>query len=515
MRQLDKLQYRVQAVLPTVYDDSLSFYELVNKVVQKLNEVIEETNEYFKKDLAQYVEDILEGWHADGTLENIINNEVFSSKANADNVHGRGINAQHPPEGFTPCAGDNATIDTYNLQQIINHANTTGIRKVFLPSGVYLIDGTINLNGCTLEGVGVHHYDSQDRGTVIRCATKTFTAIAQGSVSGSDIQFGVSDIKVMNARIGFNFDYVISSKFERLYAEDCDTGFKLGDLTKVGSMFCEFNQLWTQGCRIGAIVQSSDYFNNNVFNNGYIQGSEKAFHLQVDGGYGAVNNVFNNVEFKSEFGRGIILDNAPNTVFNNPYFECGGNAVKTDRFSPFVLNAPVFGLFKKTNTFGDVNLIHSNNSFRMRLNGGIIFFTGEYDNITFYGTNNPDTHLNITVDGFPVKVGTVTGFKWFNPANEHDVVETAKHEMEQTVNTDTVTVQPNGYVDVPFTYATVFPKIPEVCVVTPRGANYQGNTLSWILFEKLATGGQIRVYNNSGTTARTLNFNVYAKIIKP
>ena len=43
---VEPLKYHVQAVLPTVYDDSLSYYELLNKVVQKTNEVIEQMNNY-------------------------------------------------------------------------------------------------------------------------------------------------------------------------------------------------------------------------------------------------------------------------------------------------------------------------------------------------------------------------------------------------------------------------------------------------------------------------------------
>ena len=37
-------RYAVQKILPTIYDDSLSYYELLNKVVFKLNEVIENEN---------------------------------------------------------------------------------------------------------------------------------------------------------------------------------------------------------------------------------------------------------------------------------------------------------------------------------------------------------------------------------------------------------------------------------------------------------------------------------------
>lgn len=47
-----KLRYWCQMVLPAVYDDSLSYYELVAKVVKKLNEVIESNNQ-----LAGYVAD--------------------------------------------------------------------------------------------------------------------------------------------------------------------------------------------------------------------------------------------------------------------------------------------------------------------------------------------------------------------------------------------------------------------------------------------------------------------------
>lgn len=35
------LRYWVQKVLPLVYDDSLSYYELLNRVVKKLNDVID------------------------------------------------------------------------------------------------------------------------------------------------------------------------------------------------------------------------------------------------------------------------------------------------------------------------------------------------------------------------------------------------------------------------------------------------------------------------------------------
>ena len=38
------LKWITYAIMPLVYDESLSYVELLNKVVAKLNEVIEQTN---------------------------------------------------------------------------------------------------------------------------------------------------------------------------------------------------------------------------------------------------------------------------------------------------------------------------------------------------------------------------------------------------------------------------------------------------------------------------------------
>lgn len=54
---IEELRYKTQAVLPTVYDDSLSYYELLNKVVQKLNEVIEQINVLTEQINNQYPND--------------------------------------------------------------------------------------------------------------------------------------------------------------------------------------------------------------------------------------------------------------------------------------------------------------------------------------------------------------------------------------------------------------------------------------------------------------------------
>nr|DAL84352.1 MAG TPA: hypothetical protein [Caudoviricetes sp.] len=59
-----RLQYWCRLVLPAVFDDSLSYYELVAKVAEKLNEVIDSNNELAgyvgtnTRDIAQLKEDV-------------------------------------------------------------------------------------------------------------------------------------------------------------------------------------------------------------------------------------------------------------------------------------------------------------------------------------------------------------------------------------------------------------------------------------------------------------------------
>lgn len=93
MNNITPFRYWCHKVLPLVYDDSLSYYELLCKVVAKLNEVIELTDEtkkivdtlknyvdnYFgSPEFQQLINDKLDQMAQDGTLAKIINEELFS-----------------------------------------------------------------------------------------------------------------------------------------------------------------------------------------------------------------------------------------------------------------------------------------------------------------------------------------------------------------------------------------------------------------------------------------------------
>ena len=289
---------------------------------------------------------------------------------------------------------------------------------------------------------------------------------------------------------------------------DCTTGFKLGDPSAVGSMFCEFNNLYTQRCTVGVDAHSSQYFNNNRFNNGFLSGDDYAMKLAVTGGYGAIGNVFNNVEFRSDKARGIQLTSCQNTVFNSCYMECLGNVIRMTNFCTIELNSCTFGSYKPGNTFADLNMVYAEGGGNIAINNGVVFLTENYANTYFFGCADDAIHQNITVIKAIRKNGSASGFDFFRKP----VKELAIKTEEQSALTGTVTVEAESTIEVPYTFATPFSSIPDVHVATMRGAKGIEKGLTHCFSERLATGGKISV-TNSTTGARSISFSVYAKIL--
>lgn len=96
LAQIGQFRFWCQKVLPAVYDDSLSYYELLAKVIEKLNEVItlvngetdswesiiqavqelqEEFQEFIDGGFEEYYEDLLRAW-IDDNMQSIIARSV-------------------------------------------------------------------------------------------------------------------------------------------------------------------------------------------------------------------------------------------------------------------------------------------------------------------------------------------------------------------------------------------------------------------------------------------------------
>ena len=118
--KLTHFKYWCQKVLPAVYDDSLSYYELLAKVVKYLNDTIDAVNENQDaiEQLAQFLEEanimemvreVIDELVEDGTMADIINQEVFDElNEKVEYLFDRTVN-------YTGWSGWTVTIDGDNF----------------------------------------------------------------------------------------------------------------------------------------------------------------------------------------------------------------------------------------------------------------------------------------------------------------------------------------------------------------------------------------------------------------
>lgn len=121
--EVKPLFYWVQHILPLVYDDSLSYMELLGKVTKTLNELVENNNL-----LPDYIMKLIKEYISSGEIEKVLA-EVLANYM---------LNVKFPPKGLTPAVGDGSADDTEAIQGCINYAYQNGGMAVYFPSGSYL-----------------------------------------------------------------------------------------------------------------------------------------------------------------------------------------------------------------------------------------------------------------------------------------------------------------------------------------------------------------------------------------
>lgn len=125
---IETLKYWCQKVLPLVYDDSLSYYELLNKVALKINEMIEQVN-----GIPDLVTESVREQLDDGTVEDIIA-EILTKDFF--------LNVKRPPEGVTAAIGDGATNDTTAFNEALAYAAEHDL-AILIPEGDYVITSVL------------------------------------------------------------------------------------------------------------------------------------------------------------------------------------------------------------------------------------------------------------------------------------------------------------------------------------------------------------------------------------
>ena len=173
----------VQKILPLVYDDSLSYYELLNKVVKKLNDLIKNNSA-----LPDYIQELIEQYISSGTIETVISTVI------ANYI----LNVKYPPSGLTPAVGNGTADDTLAIQGCIDYATAHGGMAVYFPSGKYLTQSLSLKDNVTLFG-----FDSSTTRLVLKGGA--FSPLLHGetinnTISGLALD-GNSDIQVNNVNL--------------------------------------------------------------------------------------------------------------------------------------------------------------------------------------------------------------------------------------------------------------------------------------------------------------------------
>lgn len=129
--QVELLTGLVNVTIPEVYQKGMSYYEVLTAVVNKVNELIKQSNEYFSEDVQTVMTKILNGWKNDGTLSALISDAVLD-------IGDRQYTEQnYVTNGETVTASIDA-IDTTVASHLADIVNVTNTVASHLADNVYV-----------------------------------------------------------------------------------------------------------------------------------------------------------------------------------------------------------------------------------------------------------------------------------------------------------------------------------------------------------------------------------------
>lgn len=135
-KEVEELRYWVQKVLPLVYDDSLSYYELLSKIVKKLNDLIANNEK-----LPDYIMNLIKQYITSGAIGEVVRDILVDFM----------LNVKNPPESIPAAVGDGTQDDTDAIQGCIDYANIHN-KCVYFPSGSYLTKSLTLKDNVSLVG---------------------------------------------------------------------------------------------------------------------------------------------------------------------------------------------------------------------------------------------------------------------------------------------------------------------------------------------------------------------------
>lgn len=262
------LKFWCQKVLPLVYDDSLSYYEVLCKVSEKINELVENN-----KNLPDYIVEEIKLQLSVTNLEKIVGSYL------TDFV----LNVKFPPEGIPASIGDGVADDHDSIQMCIDYANENGGKALYFPDGVYITSPLTLKNNVTIFGASINS-------SVIKLKANSTNSLFSGTSSNNTI-----------SRI--TIDGNIASQVNQLTLISLNGSNMSFDNLVLSNSNKAINIINT-----GNIVMMNSLRLNNC-----------PYFIQLSGaGYAVCDNLcFNNTSVASS--NSLINNSLPNSMFTNLY----------------------------------------------------------------------------------------------------------------------------------------------------------------------------------------------------
>lgn len=298
---------RTLPVLPQVYGDELSYYELLNKVIERcneigitINELIEYVNHYFDSlDVQSMINKKLDEMAQDGTLESLIMpvytydlTKLNSFDANDISLVFSELRAKMK-EGESALLpyGKYTTLDTIDLSWLPNNAKVT-------------LDGEITIAKNNVPCVKLGGQFCNVKINALYGATRSETHLATGSGLYISELLAYSNVLINNIRFfenGIIFKYEDDNKY---------------------SQYNRFVFSYLENVQRGIVLDGTDHkgwVNENTFVGGRIKGG---YGVIMQGGtvetVGFDNNKFYNIGFEKLYNDAINItgDSYANTFVN-------------------------------------------------------------------------------------------------------------------------------------------------------------------------------------------------------
>lgn len=297
------VRYWVHKILPLVYDDSLSYYEVLSKVTKVLNELIENNN-----NIPDYVSQMIREYISSGAIGEVVRDIL------ADFM----LNVKNPPNGITPAVGDGSTDDTTAIQGCIDYAAEKGYGCVYIPYGKYLVSSIE-----AKDNVSIFGYDRYSTGLYLRGGSN------KALIYGNAKNFGIYNLE-LNGSAGVQvYDVPVielsgtNNLFSNLLINECYKGIVYnGSEGHLQIDNIVFGDCAEQGMNISGDVDVQ--CTNVEFNNLAKLSNSPLISIASDNGYYLINSKATCDTCISVSGNGnMITGFVENSV--NPFVDTGAN----------------------------------------------------------------------------------------------------------------------------------------------------------------------------------------------